>query len=95
MIDIEKLMPERLHIDWATSGNIVDTGVFTMRHMETWMGKTDVKWDCGLSIERKKIKSKIAVLRKKYAAAILSSESNILWGRILKEANELASQQKE
>jgi len=85
--EVEKLEPTRLNIDWATTGNYKDCGVFLMRHMETWMGVTKDKWDCGFP--KTNIKAKVNLLRKKYAAAILLSESNIHRARVLEEAKKL------
>ncbi|KAJ0678365.1 putative papain-like cysteine peptidase superfamily [Helianthus annuus] len=46
-LEFEPVIPKRLEIEWATIGNSVDCGVFAMRHMETWFGETDLKWDSG------------------------------------------------
>ncbi|KAJ0489482.1 putative papain-like cysteine peptidase superfamily [Helianthus annuus] len=46
-LEFEPVIPKRLEIEWATVGNSVDCGVFAMRHMETWFGETNLKWDSG------------------------------------------------
>ncbi|KAF5821475.1 hypothetical protein HanRHA438_Chr01g0014871 [Helianthus annuus] len=46
-------MSYRLEIEWATIGNIVDYGVFAMRHMETWFGVTHEKWYSGFQLTQK------------------------------------------
>ncbi|MFS7914879.1 putative Ulp1 protease family catalytic domain, papain-like cysteine peptidase superfamily [Helianthus anomalus] len=37
-------------MEWRTTPNVVDCGIFTMRHMETYMGHI-VGWTCGLTKE--------------------------------------------
>ncbi|MFS7966949.1 hypothetical protein Hanom_Chr09g00780011 [Helianthus anomalus] len=40
----------RQQMDWRTTSNVIDCGIFAMRHMETYMGQmTD--WGCGLAKE--------------------------------------------
>ncbi|MFS7936498.1 putative papain-like cysteine peptidase superfamily [Helianthus anomalus] len=49
-LEFEPVKPKRLEIEWATIGNSIDNGVFAMRHMETWFGETDLKWDSGFPL---------------------------------------------
>jgi len=93
-IDMQNVEPVRLSIDWSTKGNYKDCGVFLMRHMETWMGITNDKWDCGFPKDSTKIKTKINLLRKKYAAALLLSESNTHRDRVIEEATKLKNSMK-
>ncbi|KAD5317742.1 hypothetical protein E3N88_17688 [Mikania micrantha] len=37
----------RVDLEWAMIGNIIDYGVFTMRHMEMFMGSHRKTFDCG------------------------------------------------
>ncbi|MFS7959889.1 putative papain-like cysteine peptidase superfamily [Helianthus anomalus] len=50
----------RLEICWATIGNCEDCGIYAMRHMETWMGINEDRWDVGFPTEMPKAKIKIA-----------------------------------
>ncbi|KAJ0933732.1 putative papain-like cysteine peptidase superfamily [Helianthus annuus] len=80
----------RLEIGWATIGNNEDYGIYTMRHMETWMGIIEDRWEVGFPTDMAKAKTKIAQLRKKYAAKLITSEANKHRERILKEAYQYA-----
>ncbi|KAK9056928.1 hypothetical protein SSX86_024293 [Deinandra increscens subsp. villosa] len=73
----------RLVLECASRGNVKDCGVYTMRHMETFMGYSREKFLCGLEKDVKKkrggdgVKMRINSLRKKYAARILLSDINM------------------
>ncbi|KAK9049738.1 hypothetical protein SSX86_031293 [Deinandra increscens subsp. villosa] len=73
----------RLVLECASRGNVKDCGIYTMRHMETFMGYSREKFLCGLEKDVKKkrggdgTKMKINSLRKKYAARILLSDINM------------------
>ncbi|MFS7912143.1 putative papain-like cysteine peptidase superfamily [Helianthus anomalus] len=56
-LEFEPVIPKRLEIEWATVGNSVDCGVFAMRHLETWFGETDLKWDSGFPLTHTQKKS--------------------------------------
>ncbi|KAD7117305.1 hypothetical protein E3N88_04573 [Mikania micrantha] len=43
----------RVDLEWATIGNIVDCGVFAMRHMEMFMGSNRKTFDCGFKASEK------------------------------------------
>ncbi|KAK1440876.1 hypothetical protein QVD17_06708 [Tagetes erecta] len=74
---IKLCKPKVLKLKWATHGMLEDSGVLIMRHMETFMWTGVDVWDCGLSIDARKLKQQILRLRKKYAAKILLSPINI------------------
>ncbi|MFS7954341.1 hypothetical protein Hanom_Chr07g00629121 [Helianthus anomalus] len=57
-----------------------------MRHMETWMGIIEDRWDVGFPTEMAKAKTKIAQLRRKYAVKSITSEANKHRKCILEEA---------
>ncbi|XP_057774147.1 uncharacterized protein LOC130993326 [Salvia miltiorrhiza] len=40
---------EIVRMKWADARNEVDTGVYLMRHLETFMGDNSLNWDCNLS----------------------------------------------
>ncbi|WOH01406.1 hypothetical protein DCAR_0520788 [Daucus carota subsp. sativus] len=42
---------QRLEMKWRTSNKNVDSGVFVMHHMETYMGYTLRNWDCKFAAE--------------------------------------------
>ncbi|KVI08602.1 hypothetical protein Ccrd_013052 [Cynara cardunculus var. scolymus] len=68
--ELDETGQERLRLDWQTQYNFDDCGVFTMRHMETYMG--DMKsWKTRLAPESKTQENQIANLRMKYVAKIL------------------------
>lgn len=43
-LDIRFLIPDRLVMDWQTKYNDIDCGIFTMHHMETYMGGGSDSW---------------------------------------------------
>ncbi|KAL8265316.1 hypothetical protein R6Q59_023446 [Mikania micrantha] len=45
----------RVDLKWATIENIIDCGVFTMRHMEMFMGSHCNTFDCGFKMSEKQI----------------------------------------
>ncbi|MFS7953455.1 hypothetical protein Hanom_Chr07g00618821 [Helianthus anomalus] len=73
----------RLDFEWKTVNNIVDCGVFVMRHMETWFGVTADKWDNGFPLSHKETKAMLTRLRKKYAVILVTSEANKHRRRVL------------
>ncbi|XP_057809060.1 uncharacterized protein LOC131023533 [Salvia miltiorrhiza] len=62
-----------IHIKWGDSKNINDTGVYLMRHMETFMGEGASSWSCGLTA---KLKKQLDLLRVRYCATIVGWEKN-------------------
>ncbi|KAI3775299.1 hypothetical protein L1987_49870 [Smallanthus sonchifolius] len=92
--DILTVVPDKVKIDWATKRNNQDCGVFVMKHMEMFMGTQDRHCDCGFPTDKKKLTRIIAVLRKKYAAKMVTSEANILREKVIREANDLDHERK-
>ena len=43
---VKNMKPVRMRMQWRTTDNVTDCGIFCMRHMETYFGQGD-KWDCG------------------------------------------------
>ncbi|KAL8233477.1 hypothetical protein R6Q59_019577 [Mikania micrantha] len=84
---LEALEITRLQLKWATSGNIKDCGVFTMRHMECFMGCPESEFACGFAETAAGISNQIGALRKKYAARILLSNINKMKNDVLNCAN--------
>lgn len=66
---------ERLKMPWRNEENKVDCGVYTMRHMETYMGQKVKDLKIGL---KKNSTKQLRFLRGKYCKALLTSEVNDL-----------------
>ncbi|XP_074266918.1 uncharacterized protein LOC141590210 [Silene latifolia] len=58
-------------LSWRNNYNVDDCGIYTMRHMETFMGL--ISWKCGLM---KNDRSVLKVLRYKYLCTLLMFEHN-------------------
>lgn len=77
--EIDETEIVRLEMPWRTTSNRTDCGIFTIRHMETYMGEDEKAWRCGFGLEVEKVqKAQIEDLRKKYAAKILLNDVNEL-----------------
>ncbi|KAM0012076.1 hypothetical protein Hdeb2414_s0002g00069761 [Helianthus debilis subsp. tardiflorus] len=80
---IGQVEPVRLEMPCRTKHNIIDCGVFLMRHMETYKGVAGKGWECGFSnkctdageITYKQCKE-IDDLRHKYLTKMLLSDAN-------------------
>ncbi|KAG6390753.1 hypothetical protein SASPL_148498 [Salvia splendens] len=70
---VENSAIERLKLKWSTETNKDDSGVYLMRHLETYMGQKGREWTCGLS---KKSKGVLQILRAKYCTALMLAEIN-------------------
>ena len=44
---IAALHPNRYIMQWCSTENIIDCGIFLMRHMDHYRGEEIEKWDCG------------------------------------------------
>lgn len=64
---------ERLRMPWRNDVNKTDSGVYVMRHMETFLGNKMSEFRSGLKIRSKK---QIKFLRAKYCASIMTAEYN-------------------
>ncbi|KAG6411797.1 hypothetical protein SASPL_129881 [Salvia splendens] len=71
--NINKSLINFLHLEWATSTNKKDCGVYLMRHMETYVGKKGSEWDIGFSARSVKIPQ---ILRGRYCYTMISSIYN-------------------
>nr|GEV27128.1 hypothetical protein [Tanacetum cinerariifolium] len=90
--DVEKIVADTLFamigsklmkMSWRTTRNSIDCGVFTMLHMESYMG-AEGEWKCGLAKESKKQNEQLNSLRSKFAAKIILSEFNLLKEKFMK-----------
>ncbi|KAI3687200.1 hypothetical protein L1987_80894 [Smallanthus sonchifolius] len=72
----------KVKLEWATTNNYTDCGVFLMRHMDRFMGLHEM-FECGFSKNGRKKLTKLKRLRKKMAAHILLSPTNVLRGNVV------------
>ncbi|XP_035830816.1 uncharacterized protein LOC118480200 [Helianthus annuus] len=101
---IDKVEPVRLEMPWRTKNNVIDCGVFLMRHMETYKGVSGKGWECGFSNEctdageiSYKQSKEIDDLRRKYITKMLLSEGNEYRGFVKAEVakyNKLSADEK-
>ncbi|GJX09431.1 ulp1 protease family, C-terminal catalytic domain-containing protein [Tanacetum coccineum] len=77
---IEKAKISRMNMKWRTTRNSTDCGVFTMFHMENYIGD----WICGLYKESKQQNEQLKSLRSKFAAKIILSDFNLLREEFMK-----------
>ncbi|KAL8210167.1 hypothetical protein R6Q57_006899 [Mikania cordata] len=77
-LKIYNLTPTLLDLPWKTTINGVDCGVFSMRHMETYMGGGLKRWKIGLNPESESQRRQLNQLRFKYLCKILLLNVNIL-----------------
>ncbi|XP_042003712.1 uncharacterized protein LOC121752669 [Salvia splendens] len=71
--NIKKSPYKVVPLDWATSTNKEDSGIYLMRHMETYFGRKEKEWNIGFSQRGTKI---LQILRGRYCEAMLTSRSN-------------------
>lgn len=64
-------------IKWMSQNNYHDCGVFTMLHMESYVGEAMTKWNCGLDIEGCVQQRQFLRLRIKYLTRILLHKCNV------------------
>ncbi|KAJ0435466.1 hypothetical protein HanIR_Chr17g0893611 [Helianthus annuus] len=69
-------------LEWATSDNFNDCGVFTMRHMEMYKG-SDIEFECGFSTRKDIQDMQLQNLRMKIATKLLLSEANVYKGTVM------------
>jgi len=74
--EIKNAKIERLQMPWRTGQNVIDCGLFVMRHMETYKGTEVNNWECGFSNEGLLQRFQINNLRVKYLAKILLHSLN-------------------
>ncbi|CAI9304389.1 unnamed protein product [Lactuca saligna] len=82
------VMPHRLEMHWRTINNIIDCGVFTMRHMETYMGGSMNEFKAGFKNESSAQDDQLVKLRTKYLYKILTHEYNVQKDYVLQKVNE-------
>ncbi|KAI3725255.1 hypothetical protein L1987_65036 [Smallanthus sonchifolius] len=73
---IKQAKISRMEMPWQTLENKFDCGVFMMRHMETFKGRTTKDWQCGLTCESEKQQHELNDLRRKYVTTMLLHDIN-------------------
>nr|GEY45169.1 hypothetical protein [Tanacetum cinerariifolium] len=91
---IKKAKIKRMKMSWRTTRNSTDCGVFTMLHMESYIG-AEGEWKCGLAKESKKQNEQLNSLRSKFAAKIILSEFNLLREKFMKLVHAFEQKTKE
>ncbi|GJU12035.1 ulp1 protease family, C-terminal catalytic domain-containing protein [Tanacetum coccineum] len=84
---IQKAKITRMRMKWRTKHNYTDCGVFTMLHMESYLGD-EGEWKFGLAKESKQQDEQLKSLRSKFAAKIILSEFNLLRKKFMKLVHE-------
>ncbi|KAL8228645.1 hypothetical protein R6Q59_000552 [Mikania micrantha] len=90
-LKIHHLTPILVDLSWKITNNGVDCGIFSMRHIETYMGGGVKKWKTGLLQECEAQNKQLNWLRFKYLCKILLSNVNFLTEDVLVQARELDS----
>ncbi|MFS7904294.1 hypothetical protein Hanom_Chr01g00034421 [Helianthus anomalus] len=85
---VEAQTPIRLNLQWYTTA--IDSGVYVMRHMETYMGTRGNKRDCGFATQKSKPNKHLLMAKKKYVAKIILSDINLHRARIVDAINSQA-----
>ncbi|KAK9065404.1 hypothetical protein SSX86_016787 [Deinandra increscens subsp. villosa] len=75
---IKTCLPKRMTMSWRTTKNKFDSGIFAMRHMETYMGGPAGQWKEVFTDESGKQNTEISGLRVKYLSKMLLSDVNLL-----------------
>ncbi|GKD30585.1 hypothetical protein Tco_1241363, partial [Tanacetum coccineum] len=86
-IKMSKVKPKIMHMDWKTTTNYLDAGVFVMRHMECFYGRKN-RFNAGLHVEGKQQIRQLNGLRRKYLVKMLMTEINEKVGQVDKEEKE-------
>ncbi|XP_071716702.1 uncharacterized protein [Rutidosis leptorrhynchoides] len=89
--DIEEADFEAPELKWGTRKNVVDCGIFVMRHMETFAGGHLSRWDCDICEENRAQKFILTKLRKKYVTKLLLSNENKQKTKVLLDARSYAN----
>ncbi|GKE18454.1 ulp1 protease family, C-terminal catalytic domain-containing protein, partial [Tanacetum coccineum] len=86
-IKMTKAKPKIMNMNWQTTTNYLDAGVFVMRHMECFNGRK-IRFNAGLQVEGKQQIRQLNDLRIKYLVKMLMIEINEKVGQVDKEAKE-------
>ncbi|XP_035836989.1 uncharacterized protein LOC118484956 [Helianthus annuus] len=81
------LMVKHKKLEWATSDNFNDCGVFAMRHVEMYKW-SDVKFESGFSTRKDIQDMQLKNLRMKISTKLLLSEANMYKETVMELAKE-------
>ena len=65
-----------MNISWQVEQAGTDCGIYLMRHMESYMGESERRWECGLTGKKAGDVTAILELRMKYMARLLTADFN-------------------
>ncbi|CAI9297950.1 unnamed protein product [Lactuca saligna] len=82
------MMSYRLEMPWRTINNHIDCGVFTMRHMETYMGGRMNEFKVMFKNESSAQDDQLVKLRTKYLYKIITHEYNVQKDYVLQKVDE-------
>ncbi|KAI3729014.1 hypothetical protein L6452_17660 [Arctium lappa] len=88
--DMKGVVQERATMIWQMQHNGYDSGVFTMRHTETFMGDMNL-WKTGYSEEGQRQQTQLEDLKKKYVAKIALHDQNLVKTAMKKEIERFTS----
>ena len=89
--EVSKAFHYRLPMPWRTLSNQVDCGVFTMRHMETFMGCEPGEFKSGFKNESAAQDLQLHKLRFRYMNRIMLSGHNLIQRNNHSEADEFSA----
>lgn len=73
-VKLGNIRPKRMQMKWRDSTHGSDSGVYTMRHMESYFGQGVKEWSLGL---QKGDRRPLSELRKRFAHNILMADINV------------------
>ncbi|GKF31562.1 ulp1 protease family, C-terminal catalytic domain-containing protein, partial [Tanacetum coccineum] len=91
--ELLKAKPKQVPLDWKTTKNGVDCGVFVMRHMESYIGRGNFVYK--FKKEGSGQKPEIKILRAKYLIKILLIDFNLKMEDLIKEAEKNGEEERE
>lgn len=74
-----------MNISWLVEKAGTECGIYLMRHMESYMGENEGRWECGLTGKMPADVSAAIKLRTKYMARLLTSDFNKFKSMIVKD----------
>ena len=90
-IELLKAKPKAVKLEWLTKCMGKDSGVFVMRHMETYLGRG--VFSHSLNKEEEGLKKQVNNLRIKFLSKMILLEINVQRKTILKEENQYAKKE--
>lgn len=79
--------PTVLDISWRKESTYTDSGIFAMRHMETYDGSGSRSFKCGFEKKGIEEQQMLDDLRRKYVTKILLSDINLNRDAFINEVN--------